>query len=95
MALARRLRRSLTPETVLRSATKRWRLNREWRWEREFDNVHVKALYDWGWALLSPGARRSASDRIFAHIEEHFWQDNFDIVHFLTGARLREQKGER
>jgi hypothetical protein len=78
-----RLRRSLTPETVLRSATKRWRLNREWRWEREFDNVHVKALYDWGWALLSPGARRSASDRIFAHIEEHFWQDNFDIVrHF-------------
>jgi hypothetical protein len=22
-------------------------------------------------------------------------EDNFDMVHFLTGARLREQKGER
>ena len=22
-------------------------------------------------------------------------EDNFDIVHFLTGARLREAKGER
>jgi tetratricopeptide (TPR) repeat protein len=80
-----RLSRSLTPEKVLmnkRTAWRRWRLNWEWRWEREFDNVHVKALYDWGQTLLSPGSpRRSPSDSIFAHIEEHFWQDNFDIVH--------------
>jgi FHIPEP family len=88
-----RLGRHLTPEKVLMSRTMawhRWRLRREGRWEREFDNVHVKALYEWGWALLSPGSRRPASDRIFAHIEEHFWQDNFFIL-----RHFREQVEQR
>ncbi len=90
-----RLGRRLTPEKVLMSRTlawRRWRLRREGRWEREFDNVHVKALYEWGWALLSPGSRRPASDRIFAHIEEHFWQDNFLILrHFREQVEQRLQ----
>jgi hypothetical protein len=90
-----RLGRRLTPEKVLMSKAmtwRRWRLGREWRWEREFDNVHVKALYDWGWALLSPGSRWSPSDRIFAHIEEHFWQDNFNILqHFRQQVDQRLQ----
>jgi hypothetical protein len=78
---------TLTPERILMSRAKawtRWRLAREWRWEREFNDIHVRALLEWGQALLSPGERRlSPSDKIFAHVEEHFWQDNLDIMRYF------------
>jgi tetratricopeptide (TPR) repeat protein len=88
-----RLIRHLTPEKVLMSRAmtlRRWRLNKEWRWEREFDNVHVKALYEWGRVQLSLESPRSPSERIFRHIEAHFWRDNFNIL-----QSLREQLDRR
>jgi len=83
-----------TPERILARRLRlwrRWRLRREGRWEREFNDIHVKALYEWGWALVAPiGKRRSPSGQILAHVEEHFWQDNFDLVrHFRSEMEAR------
>jgi hypothetical protein len=90
-----RLRRYRTPEMLLTSRAMAWhrlRLGRESRWERELDNVQVQALYNWGLALFSPASRWSPSDRVFAHIEEHFWLDDFDILqHFREQADRRLQ----
>src|SRR6266511_117267 len=35
-------------------------LAREWRWEREFDDLHALARYTWGETLLSPNGGRLA-----------------------------------
>jgi hypothetical protein len=70
---------------------KRVRFRRELRWEREFNDLHVRALYTWGKAHqpLTAG-RRSSTARIYAHIEDCFWPDNLDIIQYF-----REQEEQR
>ena len=44
------------------------------------------------WTALIPWTKVDPDEQMF---EYACHEDNFDIVHFLSGARLREQKGER
>jgi hypothetical protein len=44
------------------------------------------------WTALIPWNKVDPDEQMF---EYACHEDNFDIVHFLSGARLREQKGER
>jgi hypothetical protein len=44
------------------------------------------------WTALIPWNKVDPDEQMF---EYSCHEDNFDIVHFLTGARLREKKGER
>jgi hypothetical protein len=43
------------------------------------------------WTALIPWNKVDPGEQMF---EYACHEDNFDIVHFLTGARLREKKGE-
>ena len=43
------------------------------------------------WTALIPWNKVDPAEQMF---EYACHEDNFDIVHFLTGARLREKNGE-
>ena len=78
------------------------RFGRELRWEREFNDLHVRALYTWGRAQPLTTSRRSATARIYAHMEDCFWPDNLEILQFFRdqeerrfGARLERRERRR
>jgi hypothetical protein len=50
---------------------------RELRWERELDEVHVQALLAW---CITPAAEREAAERVLRHILERYWAGDFGVL---------------
>jgi tetratricopeptide (TPR) repeat protein len=81
-----------------------------WRWERELNDVHVRALINWAstqWILPQDGtdrpagsdyhidpAKRRFSRSLLERLQEHFWPDDRDL---LAGLRrtMDEDEGDR
>ena len=66
---------------------------RDLRWERELDEVHVRALLAW---CNTPTAKPAAAESVLRHILERYWPGDFDVLREYRRRLLaRQSEGEQ
>jgi hypothetical protein len=84
-----------TGEAIDLAALDRRDYQRELRWERELDEVHVQALLAW---CITPAAKPEAAERVLRHILERYWAGDFGVLreyrrHLLGRERASAEEG--